>query len=220
MRRPPILPKLHQLILERLAEVQYSTNAQLARWCGVDARRISEGIQKLLAANLVDGSLLTRPMILHLTPAGGRLLGVSLPAGRRHASWSVMTHACHRTAVQELMLKKHAGFRFLSRTELLKQGLNPAFGEHGGIDEAGTSWFVLLDDYMMTPDVRIPRSWTRRHTPNKQYWPDPTGRAWHDVAQYFMVVCTDEQHAVRHRAWILKNKLPAEVVQIKPLWKS
>jgi DNA-binding MarR family transcriptional regulator len=220
MRQSPTLPQLQQRILEQLAEAQYATGAQLARFCNVQAPAISKAIQKLLSTNLVDGSLLTRPMILHLTPAGRRLLGVPQPTGRRHPSWSVMTHACHLNAVQELMLKNYAGFRFLSRAELLKQGLNPAFGEHGGIDDAGTAWFVLLDDYMMTADVRIPHSWTRRHTPNKKYWLDPTGRAWRDVAQYFMVFCTDGHHAARHREWILKNRLPAEVVQIKPLWKS
>src|SRR5674476_938478 len=103
--------------------------------------------------------------------------------------------------------------------EQLKLGVNPAFGEHGAIDEAGTSWFVLLDDYLMTSD-RISRAWTRRHTPNKKHWLDPTGRTWCDVAQRFLVVSTDEQHTMRHREWILKTSLPAEVMHLKPLWKT
>jgi hypothetical protein len=36
----------------------------------------------------------------------------------------------------------------------------------------------------------------------------------------FLVVSTDEQHMVRHREWISKTSLPAEVMLIKPLWKT
>ncbi len=219
MRRSPTMPILQQLILERLADVQYSTNAQLARWCKVQAPAITKSVQQLLADDLVDGSLLTRPMILHLTYAGGKMLNKPQPYGRRHASWSVMAHACHVNAVQEAMVKNHSGFRFLAREDLFKQGLNPAFGEHGAMDDEGNAWFVLLDDYLMTSD-RITRSWTRRHTPNKKYWPDPTGRKWCDIVHRFLVACTDEQHAARHRKWILKSRLPAEVTQLTPLWKT
>ena len=219
MRRGPAMPKLQQLILERLADVQYSTNAQLARWCKVKPPAISKSVQQLIAADLVDGSLLTRPMILHLTYTGGQVLSKPQPYGRRHASWSVMAHACHANAVQEMLDKNNVGFRFLSRERLLKQGLNPAFGEHGAGDAEGRAWFVLLDDYLMTSD-RITRSWTRRHTPNLNYWPDFTGRAWCDVAQRFLVVCTDDYHAERHHKWILTHRLPAEVMRLTPLWKT
>lgn len=216
MRRPPTLPRLQDIILEHLNQLQYATSAQLKQLCGVQHPAISKAVHALLEAGLIDGSLLTRPMIFHLSAIGGKLLGVSLPAGRR--TWSVMAHACHLNELQALMQEQHAGFRFLSRVELLKQGLNPAFGEHGAIDEEGTAWYVLLDDYLMASD-RITRSWTRRHTPSKKYWADPTGRAWNAVAQRFVVACTDERHAVRHREWILNNSLPATVILMKPLWK-
>jgi len=208
---------LQNLILEHLNQLQFATSAQLKKLCAVQHPAISKAVHALFEAGLIDGSLLTRPMIFHLTAIGGKLLGVRLPAGRR--TWSVMAHACHLNELQTLMHEQHAGFRFLSRVELLKQGLNPAFGEHGAIDEEGTAWFVLLDDFMMGSD-RISRAWTRRHTPNRKHWPDPTGRAWCDVAQRFLVVSTDEQHTMRHREWILKTSLPAEVMHIKPLWKS
>jgi hypothetical protein len=76
-----------------------------------------------------------------------------------------------------------------------------------------------LDDYLMTSD-RISRAWTKRHTLSRKYWPDPTGRTWRDVAQGFLVVSTDEQHMVRHREWILKTSLPADLMHIKLLWKT
>lgn len=219
MRRSPTMSKLQQLVLERLADVQYATNAQLARWCNVQAPAILKSVQQLIAEDLIDGSLRTRPMILHLTYAGGQFLNKPQPYGRRHASWSVMAHACHLNAAQEVMIKSRPGFSFLSRETLFKQGLNPAFGEHGAIDDEGKAWFVLLDDYLMTSD-RITRSWTRRHTPNLKYWPDHTGQVWRDLVNRFLIVCTDEQHAARHRKWILKNGIPAEVMQITPLWKT
>lgn len=219
MRRPATLSNIENQILDRLAEVNYSTSKQLVRWLNVQASHISQCIKKLVALNLVDGNFITRPMILHLTQAAGRLLNVPQPYDRRHASWSVMAHACHLNEVQALMLEKHAGFRFLSRETLYKQGFNPGFGEHCAVDDSGTTWFVILDDYLMGSD-RIKRSWTRRHTPNTKYWPDHTGRAWCEVVNRFVVICTDESHALKHQKYITMAGLPAEVIQIKPLWRN
>jgi hypothetical protein len=210
---------LHELILAQLGQLQFATPEQLAKLCGAKASNVSVACKELLNSGLIDGSLLTRPMILGLTPAGGRMLGVPLPSGRRHSSWSVMAHACHLNAAGNALALTHKGFCFLPRLTLLKQGFNPGHGEHGATDDSGTAWFVLLDDYMMGSD-RIARAWTRRHTPNAKYWPDPTGRAWCEVVQKFLVVCTNEEHAARHRAWIQKARLPADVVTIKPLWKT
>ena len=219
MRRPPTLPKLQSRILERLGQAHFATSQQLATWCRVDARRISDSVQALLNVNLIDGSLITRPMILHLTPAGGRLMDKPLLSGRWHASWPVMAHYCHRNAAAEMLAARYPGFDFLSRQDLLKAGFNPGHGEHAAKDAAGKSWFVLLDDYLMGPD-RIKRSWTRRHVPNQKYWPDSTGRRMCEVAQGFLVVSTDEKNAEVHRARILKDQLPADVLTIKPLWRT
>jgi hypothetical protein len=219
MRRSASLPVLQKKILDQLAQVQFATNTQLVKRCGSHASHVSTAVKALLNVGLIDGSLLTRPMILHLTPACCRRLDVPMPSGGNHSSWSVMAHACHLNAAGELLAAEHPGFRFLSRRTLLKQGFNPGHGEHGATCDSGTSWFVLLDDYLMGSD-RIKRSWTRRHTPTLKYWPDPTGRAWCDVAQRFLVISTDADQAERHRKWILKDQLPADVMTIKPLWKT
>lgn len=219
MRRSASLPVLQKKILDQLAQVQFATNTQLVKLCDSHASHVSTSVNELLNVGLIDGSLLTRPMILHLTPAGSRLLDVVMPSGRRHASWSVMAHACHLNAAGEILETENQGFRFLPRLTMLKQGLNPGHGDHGAVDDSGTSWYILLDDYMMGSD-RIKRSWTRRHTPTLKYWPDHTGRAWSDVVQRFLVVTTDADQAARHRKWILKDQLPADVMTIKPLWKT
>lgn len=211
------LPKLQQRILELLAAVQFATPHQLADLCGVQPPAISKATSTLYELGLIDGSLFSRPMIWNLAPAGGNLLGAPLAAGRRHASWSVMAHACHCNALAEQLRESYKGFRFLSRLQLLKRGFNPAHGEHGAIDDSGISYFVLLDDYMM-PSHRISRSWTRRHTPNRKYWPDYTGGKFCETVQAFLVATTDEKHAKRHEKWILKEGLPADVIYIKPLW--
>lgn len=215
----PCLSALQNLILAKLGELEFATPGQLQEGCGVKQPAISKAVVVLLEEGLIDGHLHTRPAILHLTSAGGRLLDRVLPAGRRNASWAVMSHACHLSEVQAQLSEKLKGFRILRRGEVFRHGLYPAFGEHGALDGEGKSWFVLLDDYRM-PSNRISRCWTRRHTPNRKYWPDPTGRAWCDVVQRFLVVATDIQHAARHRAWILKSTLPADVLTIKPLWKT
>jgi hypothetical protein len=219
MRRPPTLPKLQNLILEQLVKVRFATNRQLASMCGAQAPNTSNALKGLLNIGLIDGFLHSRPMILYLTPAGCRLMGAPMPPGRHHASWSIMAHACHRNAAAEDLAARHPGFYFLSRPTLLKQGFNPGHGEHAAIDGAGKTWFVLLDDCLMGSD-RIKRSWTRRHVPSKKYWPDATGRKMCEVAQGFLVVSTDEDNAERHRARILKDGLPADVLTLKALWKT
>lgn len=107
----------------------------------------------------------------------------------------------------------------LPRPTLLKNGFNPGHGEHAAKDAAGKTWFVLLDEYLMASD-RIKRVWTRRHVPNKHYWPDSTGRKMCEVAHGYLAVSTDEANAERHRACILKECLPADVLTNKPLWKT
>lgn len=209
----------HKRILEQLTKIKFATPEQLSRLCNSKPQNISTAVNELINADLLGGSLLSRPMILHLTPAGYRRMGEPMPSGRRHSSWSVMAHACHVNAVAEILATENKGFRFLSRLALLKQGFNPGHGEHGATCDSGTSWFVLLDDYFMGSD-RIKRSWTRRHTPNLKYWPDYTGHAWREVVQRFLVVTTDTDHAARHQKVILKERLPAKVLLIKPLWKT
>ena len=155
MRRSASLPVLHKKILDQLAQVRFATNTQLVKLCDSHASHVSTAVKELLNVGLIDGSLLTRPMILHLTHAGGRQLDVPMPSGRRHASWSVMAHACHRNAAGEILATENNGFRFLSRLTLLKQGLNPGHGEHGATDDTGKAWFVLLDDCKRAINPRL-----------------------------------------------------------------
>lgn len=219
MRRGPTLNAVQSCILEQLQRVQFATNTQFAHWCNVQAPAISKAVQSLLADGLIDGSLLTRPMILQLTGAGANILNTPLPSGNRHSSWSVMAHACHKNAFEIQFAKQHPAFRFVSRLSLLKQGFNPAHGEHAAIDADKKTWFVLLDDYMMGSD-RISRSWTRRHTPNTKYWPDLTGRAWNEIAHHYLIVTTDQNQKARHEEWIEKNAIPGIVEFLPPLWKT
>ena len=219
MRRIARLTAVQNSILEQLARVQYATNKQLIYWCDVTASSISTSVHSLLNAGLIEGSLFSRPQLFYLTSAGARLVNVHLPAGGRHASWSVMAHACHLNAFEIAFAKQHQGFRIVSRLALLKQGLNPAHGEHAAVDGNKKTWFVLLDDYQMGSD-RITRSWTRRHTPNLKHWPDPTGRAWNELAHHFLVVVTDHNQAERHNSWLEKYGIPATVFNIPALWIS
>jgi len=208
---------LHHGILKYLARVDFATRAQLAYWCKVQPSTISKAARQLLDLGLVRANLQTRPVIWYLSHAGAAMLNVTPPAARRRFSWSVMAHACHRNVLEVALHRRQEGFRFLPRLSLLKQGFNPAHGEHAGIDAAHKSWFVLLDDYLMASG-RIARSWRRRHTPNRKYWPDSTGRAWCDIMHRYVVACTDPMHAATHRAWISAHHIPADVIDIPALW--
>lgn len=218
MRRAAELPAQQKRVLQALARVQFATHGQLARLTEAQPSHTSTAIKALLDVGLIDGTLTTRPAILHLTSAGARLVGVVMPAGRRHASWSVMAHACHLTEAAEQLAATHPGFRFLPRLDLIRQGFNPGHGEHGATDDSGAAWFVLLDDYQMGSD-RIARAWTRRHSPNPKHWPDPTGKTWREVVQRFLVICTDPDQAERHQAAITADHLPADLLLTRALWK-
>lgn len=217
--RPATLPQLQKRILEQLAAVHFATQSQLAAMCGAAQPNVSVATTALYNLGLIEGELFAKPRIFYISRAGCDLLGVPPPSGRRLPSWSVMAHACHRNEVAAVLASATPGFRFLSRPTLYRQGFNPGHGEHGATDDAGGAWFVLLDDFLMGSD-RIARAWTRRHTPNRKYWPDHTGRAWCDVVQKFLVATTDEGQAERHRTRIGRERLPAEVMTIKPLWKT
>ncbi len=130
-----------------------------------------------------------------------------------------MAHACNRNSLEIVLDRQLGAFRFLTRAALLKQGFNPAHGEHAGIDAAQISWLALLDDSLMA-SARIARVWRRRHTPDPRHWRDATGRAWCDVMQGFVVGCTDPERAAWHRVWIAAHEIPAYVVNIPALWTT
>jgi len=204
-------------ILSHLARVAFATSAQLRVWLDVDQSNISRALSDMVEQGLVETTQ-NRPAVVYLTHAAYSILQQPMPAGERHASWSVMAHACHKNAF-EILKNQQGEFRFLSRLSLLRQGLNPAHGEHAALDEEGKTWFVLLDDYMMAPD-RIKRSWSRRHTPNKKYWSDPTGRVWRDVAHHYVVVTTSEHQAERYRVYVADQGIPATVELVSAIWEG
>ena len=218
-RRPAQLASLHHEILCQLARVHFATGTQLAHWCRVRPATISRATARLSDLGLVHVCVLPRPAIWTLSGAAATASPRTAFVQRSCPSWSLMAHACHRNALEIVLDKQQGGFRFLSRTALLKQGFNPARGEHAGIDAAGISWLVLLDDDLMA-SARIARVWRRRHTPNPGHWPDATGRAWCNVIQRYVIGCTDPVRAARHRVWIAAHDMPACVTDIAALWPT
>lgn len=218
-RRGRALNDLQHGVLRTLGRLRFATEAQLAYWNGVGVSAVSKTLAKLIDAELVAVEKQSRPGIWRLTFAGAAVVRMPMPSGGRHSSWSVMAHACHVNEV-EIRLREsiYKGFQFMSRLELLKQGFNPAWGEHAG-SCGNQSIFVLVDDYAMTSD-RIARSFARRHAPNPKYWPDAAGRVWGEVMQSYIVACTDPIHVETHRAYITKSQLPADVVSVPALWHT
>ena len=218
-RCPTQLASLHHEILRQLGRVHFATGTQLAHWCRVRPATISRATAWLSNLGLVHACVLPRPAIWTLSGAGAAVCVRTAFVRRSRPSWSLMAHACHRNTLEIALDKQQGGFRFLSRAALLKQGFNPARGEHAGIDATEISWLALLDDYLMA-SARIARVWRRRHTPNPRHWPDATGRAWCDVMQRYVIGCTDPVRAARHRAWIVAHDIPAYVIDIPALWST
>ena len=215
--------------MEVLSNNEFATPAQLAALCGVQLPAISKATQQLAQQSLIIIEPDFRPTILRLSFTGARAMDKTLTSCKRPPSASVQQHICHRNEVGLLLSKKYPGFGWTPKRQLLKHGLRPALGEHGGIDGAGRAILVLLDDYAMAPH-RILRTWTRRHVPDMHHYHDSTGARWCERANGFVVATTREKQAQRHRRWVKKYnheckdttlKLPAiEVLVVNPLWGS
>ena len=216
MDRRRSLSELDHRVLDHIGRLRFVTATHLAYWCDVVRVTIDRRLERLLTLGLVKAEKTSRPFIFFLTSAGAVMTGRPPASGGHQASWSVMAHACHAVEL-EIQLHQDRGFRLLDRMHLLRQGFNPAHGEHAGVDRTRQSTFVLLDDYGMQSD-RIAHVWQRRHTPNNKYWPDPTGRVWGEVVHRYVVATTDPVQAQKHRAFIEDRGVVADVVDIKALW--
>jgi len=215
-----VLNRLQQQLLEILARCQFATHAQLAHYANARKSYLSQMLGALAEQGYVTSQIHTLPHLYYLTHRGAATLAVRPPAGGRPASWSVMTQACHRNAFEIAMRATTPRFRFLSRQALLKQGLNPSPGDHAArIDDTPATWYVLIDDTQIPP-ASLAHRWGREHRPSRRHASPGPRRRWRDVANRFMVVCTDPVHAERHRALIARDGLPAEVWDLKGLWKG
>jgi hypothetical protein len=215
--------KLHPTdtcLLQTLCRLRFATREQLSYWCGRHPARVSHRLLNLQKLGLVSSEEYNRPTIWTVKPRAAALMQTTLPSGKRHSSWSAMSHACHRNEVEMLLNAKEesAGFRFLLELPFFwKRGLNPAFGEHSGEDKEKRAYLVLLDDYLMKPD-RIGRTWERAHHPPRKYFSGNRAWSWSKIVNHFIVATTDEFRAERHMAWTLRHSVPAQVITIKSLW--
>lgn len=214
---PSVLNYTQRSVLENLAQSHFATEGQLSYWVGIGVPTISKALHFLSEARLVSAQSRVRPMIWHLTHAGIRVTGTTLPAGRRHPSWSVMAHACHTNQIEIYLRGCFPKFKFFSRKELMKMGLNPAHGEHAGV--AGKEFlFVLVDDYLMGSE-RISWSLVRSHKRSVRYCPDPVQLNWSRILNRFIIAATDEVQAQKHRKWIEKKGITGEIVYVPALWQ-
>jgi len=206
-------------VLKLLSRIQYAIVPQVAYWS--EGRHISRSYAALESLELlgyVKRHKAIKPHIFSLTREGCRVSGSKPPSGSRLESWSVMTHRCHRNAA-EIRLREHfENFQFLSRQQMYVRGVNPAFGEHLGV-EGKRVFFVLLDDYYMN-STRISHAMSRTHRPNKFYFDVkkynvPT---WSDISTDFIVASTDEDQYEMHKKFIKKNNIKTALLKIEGLW--
>lgn len=213
-------------IMAFLNQNDFATQKQLVHWCHVSLASVSRAAAKLQAQNLIVSEKFN-PAILRLSSKGARMMDTMVSSGKRTPSAAVQQHACHKNEIFFSLSEKYDGFSWTLKKQLLSHGLRPTLGEHAATDKEGRSYFILLDDYLMASN-RIQRTWTRRHTPDLDYYSDHTGQRWCDLANNLIVVTTSEEQAQRHLKWADKYnqsckageiKLPAiELLVIKPLW--
>lgn len=188
--------------LQVLGRLMYATPGQLDAW-GIPQYAVSRMLPKLERLGLVQVNRAVRPNIIALTHKGGGVVDRPLPSGKSYTSWAVMAHRCMRNEVELALRLRHPRFTFFSRKYAFARGLNPARSEHGGSDEHGKVYLVVIDDYFMQPR-RLAHCWTRRHSPNPRYYQDTAGRRWQDVSEDLIVVANDIHQAARHRQFLGK----------------
>lgn len=220
---PDYQDDLDNRIMLELARVKYATCEQLSFYCCAPRRTVHYHLVRLQKAGLILFAL-SSPVrgttsVWSITYRCATAMHTKLPSGGRRSNWPVIKQACHRNEVEIMLASKPEtkGFHFVLERQLFwKNGLNPAFGEHGAKDDAHKSYFVLIDDYFMKSN-RIGHAWERRHRPPRKYFRD-RGRLWSNTVNVFYVVTTDSKRANLHTAWIKKHAIPASVLMIKPLW--
>jgi len=210
------LNKAQNAVLEGLTRLDFATVNQLQYWSGLTLAPIRKALVPLQEAKFIDAVKGIRPHIWFLTRAGARVMGEALPSGGRQPSWSVISHTCHRNQVEILLRQAGSDFKFLDKKSLLTFGLNPSFGEHGGLLD-GKLAFVLLDDYLMGSN-RIHRAAWRFHVTNPRYCDLNVALTWNRVYKRFLVATTDKRQEKKHARWIKRNHSHAELMYFPPLW--
>jgi hypothetical protein len=215
------LPESHRKVLEALAARQFATEGQLEALCAMKQPFVNRTLRALEDNAMVEAvHMQSKPYVYCLAARGAAALAINLPSGGRDAAWPVIAHACNRNAFEIKMREQYPRFRFLTRLSLLKQGLFPARGDHAAlIDDTATTWYVILDDWQMPPRTLVHR-WTREHARSLRHAKPGPARRWRDVANRFIVACTDSRHAEDHRRVITEQKLPAEVVVFEGPWSK
>ena len=204
------LTDMERQALDVLARVQYATQGQLQDW-GIPQYNVSRMLPKLEQGGLIRVLRDYRPGIIHITQRGAEVVDRSLPSGKTFTSWPVMAHRCRRNHVELTLREQFPRFTFYSRKYAYARGLNPSRGEHGATDGEGRQYLIILDDYLMNPS-RIVHSWTRRHSPNRDYYDEPLGLTWGDVAERLIVVTTDEVQLSRHNTILSKCQATREML--------
>lgn len=203
-----------------LARLHYATLGQLVYWAQVQQPTVSKALSRLEDEGLVGVVRVERPAIYYPTFRGLRVAGCAGLRAPRANVWSVMAHRCYRNEA-EMRLRGHfPTFLFSQRQALYALGLNPARGEHGGIERCGALHCVLLDDDFM-PSARITHAWQRVHRPNTRHVDLTTSRVqrWSTVASKLVVAVVDEHQYQRHKRYCERSELSVSLLRLARLWR-
>jgi len=214
--RPLSLSPSEQAILDILKRLAYGTEAQLVYWSKYHVSTVSRALSGLKAMRFVACEKALLPHIWYLTRKAGRLLQTALPSGLRKPSGAVMLHTVHRNQCEIVMREQYPEFRFMDKVPLYRIGLDPSKGEHAGFQDKHII-FVLLDDYLMGSD-RISAALKRYHKKKGEYCTTPGRLRWPEVFDSFFIATTDRAQIERHRAWVNRRGIQAELLYIKPIW--
>lgn len=214
--KPLSLSPSEQSVLDRLKHLHYATEDQLVYWTHCHRSTVSRALSGLRDLRFVQVEKSLTPNIWHLTRKAARFLETPLPSGNRRSSGPVMTHTVHRNQCEILLRKDFRDFRFLNRPELYRLGLNPSHGEHAGL-HAGKLFFLLLDDYLMGSD-RIGQAVSRRHTAREKYCDRKISLNWSMVFKQFFVASTHQKQIGKHRRWMTRRGIEAQLLYMPPVW--
>lgn len=211
--------EVDQCLLTHLARAKFATRAQLCSWCVAHDTTIFRHLVKLEDQGLISSEANQEPNIWMLERPGAALMLTKMPSGGRRPSWSVLSHGCHRNAVEIYLdvQPESRGFRFLDKQTFWKMGLNPAHGENPGRDTNNKAYLVLLDDYGMMPN-RIRHTWEREHKPPLAHFDGKRAMQWRQFVNVFIVATTSPLRARQYQQYVKQFAIPATILKIEAIW--
>ncbi len=238
VRENPLLDS-DTAIMDVLIHYRYATREQLGVFAGLPTATVYRRVDALVKSGMLVKHPAYKPEVIALSNKGYRVRDKA--AKTKWLSPAKIQQFCHRNAALIALREHHQDVQLYPMMAMYRNGLSPSVAEYG-VRLDNIPHLLMVDDYYMRPK-RIKQSWERKHkAPDKffneasyikfrdqqlletaktnnaqaqKYVPD---YHWNKKTQGIWVFSTDSNQVKKHQRFIEKERLPARVGIIAPLW--